>query len=318
MSRTVLITGAAGNLGSRLARHLLPTEIRQRLMVHRTALAGDLAAAGRVEVVKADLTRPETLTGAVRGVDVVVHFAGRLFAPRPERFLPETNTRWFSNLMDAALDAGVERVVLISFPHVEGPTTPQAPATGRVDREPISVHARTRLQEEKILLERTQGTGTTPVILRLGTVYGRGILMIEAGRWLAERRLLAVWKEPTWYHFVSTIDFLRATEAAALRPGVRGIYHVADEAPVTIQEFLDRACEVWNAQRPWRVPVWAIYGAARACEIYALLFGTIAPLTRDFITIGRVPHVCDTARARRDLIPDLVHPTLESGLATLL
>ncbi|MGB3562211.1 MAG: hypothetical protein WBC09_04045, partial [Thermoanaerobaculia bacterium] len=73
-------------------------------------------------------------------------------------------------------------VFLISFLHVEGPTTVESPATGRLDREPLSVHARTRLAAERQLIEQTVGTTTTPVILRLGTVYGSGILMIEAAR----------------------------------------------------------------------------------------------------------------------------------------
>ena len=45
-------------------------------------------------------------------------------------------------------------------------------------------------------------------------IYGRGILMIDAARWLARRRLLCVWKEPTLFHLLSTADFLRATESA--------------------------------------------------------------------------------------------------------
>ncbi|HXH28498.1 MAG TPA: NAD-dependent epimerase/dehydratase family protein [Candidatus Polarisedimenticolia bacterium] len=315
--KTILITGAAGNLGSRLALSLLDAPHQLRLMVHRTPLPDRLARASGVEVARADLARPETLTAAVAGADVIVHFAGRLFAPRPERFLPETNIRWFSNLTDAALKAGVGRIVLISFPHTEGPTTPDAPARGRLDGTPVSVHAATRRAQEALLLERSAAAPTTPVVLRLGTVYGRGILMVEAARWLARRRLLAVWKEPTWYHFLSTPDFLRATEAAALKEGIQGVYQVADEAPTTLQEFLDAACRIWMAPRPWRAPVWAIYGAASLCELYALAFGTLAPLTRDFITIGRVPHVADTSRARRELVPDLVHPTLETGLSTL-
>jgi hypothetical protein len=32
---------------------------------------------------------------------------------------------------------------------------------------------------------------------------------------------------------------LDATEAAILKPGIRGIYHVGDEQPVTLQKFLD-------------------------------------------------------------------------------
>ena len=121
--------------------------------------------------------------------------------------LPETNGRWFDNLLTASLEARVRRVILISFPHVEGPTTIAAPATGRLDREPVSVHARTRLEEERSLFRRTPGTGTTPVVLRLGMVYGRGILMVDAARWLAVRRLLAVWREPTWIQLVSTLDW---------------------------------------------------------------------------------------------------------------
>ena len=141
-SLRILITGAAGNLGSLLARHLVPGAHDLRLMIHRTPLPADLERASNVTAVRADLANPATLPVAVGGVDVAVHFAGVLFRPRPETFLQETNTRWFSNLVAACLAASVGKVILISFPHVEGPTTPQAPATGRLDREPISVHAR--------------------------------------------------------------------------------------------------------------------------------------------------------------------------------
>jgi nucleoside-diphosphate-sugar epimerase len=286
-------------------------------MYHQKPLPPDLASAANVLPIQADLAKPETLPAAVVGADVVVHFAGVLFAPRPERFLPVTNTQWFSNLLGAAIEAKVERVILISFPHVEGPTTPDQPATGRLDREPISVHAKTRLEEERLLMGRTQGTKTTPVVLRLGMVYGRGILMIDAARWLAQRRLLGIWREPTWFQLLSTADYLRATEAAIFKPGIRGIYHVGDEKPVTLQHFLDEACRVWNCSRPIRLPLWMIYAAAWLCELFGAIARKPSPLTRDFITIGRVSHWGDTRRAREELIPRLEYPTLEDGLSTL-
>lgn len=93
-------------------------------------------------------------------------------------------------------------------------------------------------------------------------VYGRGTLMVEAARWLARRRLLAVWRQPTWIQLISTIDFLRATQAAILQPDVRGIYHLGDDEPVTLQNFLDRACRHWGHRRPLRLPVGLIYTAA--------------------------------------------------------
>jgi nucleoside-diphosphate-sugar epimerase len=314
---TILITGAAGNLGSLLASHLAARGHRLRLMYHRTPLPSDLTRAANVEAVRADLADPTTLPGALRGASVVVHFAGVLFAPRPERFLPETNTRWFSNLLDEALKAGVSRVILISFPHVEGPTTVEHPATGRLDCQPISTHARTRLEEERVLFDHTLGTATEPVVLRLGLIYGRGILMIEVARWLARRRLLCVWREPTLLQLLSTADYLQAAEAAIVKPGIRGIYHVGDEHPITVQQFLDAACDTWGYPRPTRVPVALIDLSAWLCEIFAIIAGTRSPLTRDFVRLGRVPHWGDTRRARLELIPSLRYPTLGDGLSTM-
>jgi len=312
-----LITGAAGNLGSLLARHLAPGGHDLRLMVHRRPLPPDLLAAANVHPIRADLADPATLGPAVMGAEVVVHFAGVLFAPRPERFLPETNTRWFANLVTAALEARVGRVILISFPHVEGPTSVEQPANGRLDREPISIHAQTRLEEERLLIERARSSETTPIVLRLGAVYGRGILMVEAARWLARRRLLAVWPDPTWVQLVATSDYLKATEAAIVKPHVQGIYHVGDEQPVTLQHFLDEACRVWGYPRPIRLPAWMFSMAATLCELFATVAGTPSPLTRDFIRIGRVSHWGDTRRTREELLPRLEHPTLASGLSTL-
>lgn len=314
---TILITGAAGNLGGLLARHLIAGGHSLRLMYHRRPLSPDVASAPGVRPVQADLSDPQTIGPAVEGVDVAVHFAGVLFAPRPETFLPKTNIGYFSNLLNAATEARVKRLILISFPHVEGPTSVEQPAIGRLDRRPISIHAQTRLEEERRLFERTRGTATTPVVLRLGMVYGRGILMIEAARWLARHRLLAVWREPTLMQMLATEDFLRATDAAIVKPGVQGIYHVGDERPVSLQHFLDEACRVWGCPRPMRVPVWLVYLSAMLCEAGAFVARTPAPFTRDFIRIGRVSHWGDTRRAREELVPELRYPTLESGLNTL-
>ncbi len=302
----------AGNLGSLLARHLLSSGQALRLMFHRRPVADDLIAAPNVTAIRADLADPRTLPPAVEGVDTIVHFAGVLFAPRPERFLPTTNTQWFANLLAAAREARVSRVILISFPHVEGPTSVEQPATGRLDRVPISVHAKTRLEEERLLLAEEGRTGFTPIVLRCGAVYGNGILMVDAARWLAERRLLCVWKEPTLYQLISSVDFTRACEAAIDAPDARGIYHVGDERPITLQEFLDTACGVWGCARPRRMPFWSIYFGAAACEAFAFVARTTSPLTRDFVRLGRVPHWGDTRRFREELFR-ATYPTLDGG-----
>ncbi len=313
----VLITGAAGNLGSLLARHLDRPPYRLRLLLHRTPLAGDLAASRRVEPFTADLSLPDTLAALCQGVDTIVHFAGVLFAPRPEVFLPTTNLRYVENLVDAARAAGVRRFIVVSFPHVEGPTTPERPAVGAMDAQPISVHAQTRLAAERALFERSRGTRMRPIVLRSGTIYGRGVKMVEAARWLLRRGLLPVWPQPTWYHFLALPDFLRSVEASLLRRSVRGVYLLGDELPMTLQTFLDALAWHWGYARPRRLPRFLFPMAGAVTEAAATVLGTASPLTRDFIRIGMVPHVVDTRRMRRELLPTLQYPTLREGLEIL-
>jgi nucleoside-diphosphate-sugar epimerase len=313
MSMKVLITGAAGNLGSILARHLLAQSSDElRLMVFRRDVADDLKVPGRSEIVRADLGKRETLVPAVNGTDVIVHFAGVLFKAHPERFLPTTNTTYLRNLVDAANDHGVRKIILISFPHVEGPTTFDNPARGRLDGCPISWHAKTRLEEEQYLF----ANALAPVSLRVGMVYGRGILMIEAARWLAKRRLLGVWREPTQIHLISKDDFCAACASSISNEQAAGIYHVGDEGRITLQEFLDLACRQWGSALPWRMPLPLIYTSARLCEIYSQLTGAPSPLTRDFLDIGRVSYYGDTTRFR-ELVPSLRYRTVHDGRATL-
>jgi nucleoside-diphosphate-sugar epimerase len=313
----VLITGAAGNLGSLLARHLRERPLVLRLMVHQRPLPADLGRNPNVEVVHADLMAPRSLDAVCRGVDALVHFAGVLFSPRPEGFLHRTNTAYARNLVAAARAAGVRTFVLVSFPHVEGESTPDHPATGRIDGHPASVHAKTRLAAERALVDACRDDRMTPVILRPGMIYGRGVLMIEAARWLLQHRWLAVWRRPTWIHLLSLPDFLRCVESTVARTGCHGVYNLGDDRPVTLQTFLDAAADRWGCARPWRLPEWAFPAAGGLCEAAAALLGTSSPLTRDFIRIGMASYVSDTTRMRRELLPELRYPTLSEGLPIL-
>lgn len=308
----VLITGAAGNLGTLLSRHIISYEkdLALILMEHRKKISDDISSAGNVEIRRADLSRPETLGPCVDGADIIVHFAGVLFKADPEKFLPETNVRYFSNLVRAAKEKGVKKVILISFPHVEGPSSRKKPAKGILDAEPLSVHARTRLEEEKILFREID----SPVSLRVGMVYGKGILMVDAAEWFARRLLLGVWKEHTEIHLISKTDFCRATVAAIRKEDAKGIYHIGDEGDDTLQSFLDLACDTWRCKRPWRMPLGLIHAAAGIFELFSRVFGTPSPLTRDFIDIGRVSYYGDTLRFRDELLHDLKYRNIEEGL----
>lgn len=313
----ILITGAAGNLGSFLARHIAGAGHELNLLVHRRPVRGDVARIPHARVFRADLGRAETLAEPLRSADAVVHLGGVLFRPRPERFLPVTNVRYVQNVVDAARAAGVGKIILVSFPHVEGESSPDRPARGTLTGNAASVHARTRLAAEKYLFASCEGASTVPVVLRPGMIYGRGVLMVEAARWLLQRRLLAVWREPTWVHLLALPDFLAAAAAAIDKPDVAGIYNLGDDGRLTLQEFLDALAERWGYARPRRLPRWTFYVAASAVELFASAFGTRAPLTRDFVKIGMASYYGDTSRMKAELVPALQYATLKEGLALL-
>jgi nucleoside-diphosphate-sugar epimerase len=185
-----------------------------------------------------------------------------------------------------------------------------------LDGVPSSIHAKTRLEEERYLFSK-ESAGFNPVSLRAGMVYGKGILMIDAAKWLLKRRLMGVWRKPTWIHLISTPDFLSALKNAVTKPGVRGIYHVGDDGVQTLQEFLDAIAAHWGYAKPWRMPLFIIRFAALCCEAASMLFNIRSPLTLDFVTIGAVSYYGDTARMKKELLKELKYKNFRDGMSIM-
>lgn len=310
----VAITGAAGNLGSLLARHMVNDDVELNLLIHKKNVHIDFFSYPNVSVYRVDLNEPDSLLEALKDVDTIVHFAGVLFQASPEKFLPITNVQYFHNLLKIAIRCKVRRVILISFPHVEGESSPLQPAQGRLDAKPLSAHASTRLAEERLLLSQSEVEG---LVLRCGMVYGKGILMIEAARFFSRYALLGIWHKETMIHLISREDFVLATAAAVYNERARGIYHLGDDGVQSLQEFLISATSHWKTRRPWVMPLWMIYTAASLFEACSTLTGCRSPLTRDFIKIGQASYYGDTSRMKQDLLPELRYSTYRDGIDTL-
>jgi dihydroflavonol-4-reductase len=105
-----LVTGASGFLGWHVARLLVERGHRVRALV-RTGRVDDLD----VETVPGDLRDPDSLRRAVQGCRIVFHVAAdyRLWSKDPSE-LYRSNVDGTRNLLAAARDAGVERVVYTS------------------------------------------------------------------------------------------------------------------------------------------------------------------------------------------------------------
>ena len=109
----ILVTGASGFVGSHVVRRLHESAAEVRAMVRDQSRAPALKG---VELVAAELTRPESLGAAVSGVDVIIH-AAAITADRKEPYrgaYDQINRVGTANLAAAAKAAGVGRLVVMS------------------------------------------------------------------------------------------------------------------------------------------------------------------------------------------------------------
>jgi uncharacterized protein YbjT (DUF2867 family) len=131
----------------------------------------------RVEVVKGDLTDPDSLTAAFEGTDVVYYLVHSMGTSKD--FVAE-EARSARNVVLAAKHAGVRRIVYLSGLHPEGVE--------------LSRHLASRTEVGEILIE----SGIETVVLQAGIVIGSGSASFEMVRHLTDR--LPAMTTPKWVH----------------------------------------------------------------------------------------------------------------------
>lgn len=134
---TVLVTGAAGQLGRVVLGELHRQGYATTALVLSTADASTVDGAGSARVVVGDARDPAAVTDALTGADAVIHLAA---IPSPELGTPEEvfcgNTAATFTVLEAAARAGVRRAVIASSYSVTGlpfAPTPLVPAYLPVD-----------------------------------------------------------------------------------------------------------------------------------------------------------------------------------------
>lgn len=173
----ILVTGATGAVGPCVVHALDQAGFRIR------SFSFDAPATGmfpqNVEVLIGDVTDQAAVQSAMQGVDAVVHMAALLHIVNPPPELREkyerVNIGGTATVVDAAIKAGVKRVVLFSTIAVYGPSD------GCVLNEmspthPDTFYAQTKCAAEQIVLN-ARGADGQPLgtVLRLGAVYGSRI-----------------------------------------------------------------------------------------------------------------------------------------------
>ena len=186
MTRTVLITGGAGFIGSNLARALAEGGDRVRILddlsIGRTAYLEGVPHA----LVVGSLADPATVRSAVDGVDAVVHLAARAGiddSVRDPLGTFEANVAWSIGVLDAARLAGVRRFVFASSNAAAGDHPPPSDETDLP--HPLSPYGASKLAIEGYVGAYAATYGLVGCSLRFSNAYGP--------RSLHKRSVVAAW-----------------------------------------------------------------------------------------------------------------------------
>jgi len=175
-----IVTGGGGFIGSHLVEELLNKRGEQVRVLDNfsTGKRGNLAPfADRIELVEGDLRSQHTVRQAMRGVDYVLHQGALPSVPRSIEdpiTTNEVNIGGTLNVLDAAREAGVKRVVFASSSSVYGSGEGMPKREDMLPR-PISPYAVTKLTGESYCRVFSETYGLETVALRYFNVFGPGM-----------------------------------------------------------------------------------------------------------------------------------------------
>ncbi|MBR6896660.1 MAG: polysaccharide biosynthesis protein [Lachnospiraceae bacterium] len=189
-SSTLLITGGTGSFGNAVLKHFLQTDIGQIRIFSRDEKKQDdmrheLQAkypehAGKVKFFIGDVRDPKSIEDAMPGVDYIFHAAALKQVPSCE-FFPmqavKTNIEGTDNVLRAAVNAGVKRVVCLSTDKAAYPINAMGISKAMMERV-IYANARVAAESGKTVICCTRYGN---VMCSRGSVIPLFIDQIKAG-----------------------------------------------------------------------------------------------------------------------------------------
>lgn len=244
-----LIAGAAGYVGSRLARHLLEQghTVRGLVRDRDSEVVQELAAQG-MSVWEGDLTQPESLIGVAGGIEYVYNLTARsvLANGHVRRLFVDGNR----NLIAACSRARSVRSYVFTSnvaPYGDGGDqwlTEDSPAS------PCYPLGETMVAAEQAVLELIRQHHFPAMILRLGSIYGPERDPVDA---LLSGTATLIGDGRNFTSRIHISDLLEVLARVAVDGQPGAVYNVGDDQPMRAQELFGAICSALGefAPRPF-------------------------------------------------------------------
>ncbi len=319
----ILVTGGTGFLGRRLVAELAERHAL-RLLV-RSGAARERFPEG-IELAPGDVTDPASLARAARSCDVLVHAAALVKIVAPAAEFDRVNLGGLDNVLAAAQEAGVGKVVYVSSFIALGPT--EAAPGGVLDetaparqRSWINDYERTKTLADRRAREAI-AAGVPLDVVYPGVVYGpgemtEGNLVVRHLLDLVHRRLPALVGSPERRWNYVHVDDVAVGLAKVVERVAAGERYVLGGENVTLGAFYQLVERLSGVPVPRRrLPDSLAKAAGAVQKSWARLRGTTPQLTPDLVEIYRHDWAYSSARAAADL--GYRWRSLEEGLAGTL
>jgi GlcNAc-P-P-Und epimerase len=311
--KRVVIVGGSGFIGTHLASRL-------QELGHRVAILDKAPSRTHPDLVTiGDVRNAKEVALALAGADCVVNLAAEHRDDvHPESLYFDVNVDGAKNIVNAALEGNVQRIIFISTVALYGLNQPNADESAAI--MPFNSYARSKALAEQIYTQWADETPTRSLLtLRSVVVFGEGnrgnvynlieqirrgrLLMIGSGRNLKSMAYVG-----------NVVEFIcRHLDG----PPGRQLFNYADPPDKTMAEIVALICSSLNKRVPnWQVPYWLGLAVGYACDAFATLIRR--PLA---ISSVRVRKFCANTQVSSTSLEQtgfVRRFTIEEGLARMI
>lgn len=303
----VFVTGGTGFIGSHLIRRLAGTDHRVYCLVRETSQTSMVKELGAIPVA-GDLTDRESLIRGMRGCDWVMNLAACISFWEPnKRVYRDVNVEGTRNVMEAALESGVSKVVHVSAAGVLGKSAGHLvnedgmPQPAGLNNE----YLRSKLAGDEVAWGLHATRGLPLVVMYPVGVLGPGDkVLVPYIRNLVLGRMPFVAFGDSVLTFVHVKDVAEAIVKAAEQENNMGEKYVVGKYMLSMREFNEAVCDIAGV-RPPRMKLPDIAASATAHLLTRLADLTKRPpvmgLSIDSVRMMRGGFKFDGTKAEREL-----------------
>ena len=319
--KRIFITGATGFIGQQLTQRLAD-EGNQVVALIRSLSRQDELQHNNVELIEGDLFSSEALDRAMQNVDEVYHLAAFAKVWAADNSFHRINVEGTENVLEAAKNAGVTKVVIASTAGAIGPAI-DGPAHEETTREVdfFNDYERTKYQSEQKALEYVE-QGLHIVIANLTRVYGPGLMSTSNSvTFLIDQYARGKWKvmpgDGTSNGNYVFIDDAVNGLILALDKGRSGDRYIIGGDNATYEQFFDTIAQITGKKYQLvKIPYGVLLGVGKVQLFMANSFGIAPRITSGWVRKFLYDWSVSTEKARKEL--GYSPRSLEDGVANTL